>query len=186
MEQVYEWIKILGGSSVLIAISAFIAKLLVEVSFEKTLAKFKSDFEAEIRKREKSVEKLEELHNALMEMYLRLYIKHLNIIEMVKQGATVEHVREYTGYQNMGQEAFVLQSRIKSLTSIYASEIDTDISDKIDELVKQITLFSSKHIKNTLNRSDYDALNDKLEGFRVSANKYMDRVCALIKETSNK
>jgi len=186
MEQLYEWIKILGGSSVLIAISAFIAKLLVEVSFEKALTEFKSEFEAEIRKREKSVEKLEELHAILMEMYLRLYVKHFNISEMVKQGATVEHVREYLGRQNMGQEAFILLSRLKSLASIYANGVDTDTSEKTNELMKQVFQFGSKHSENSLNQSDYDALNTKLEEFRLSANDYMSKICTLIQEKSNK
>ncbi|MBD1584855.1 hypothetical protein [Pseudoalteromonas sp. S16_S37] len=186
MEQIYEWIKILGGSTVLISTSAFIAKLLVEVSFTKALATFKSEFEAEIRKREKSVEKLEELHGLLMEMYLRLYVKHCDVIEMVKKGATVEHVREYLGHQDMGQEAFILQSRVKSLAAIYAREINTDTSEKTGELVKQVSVFASKHREKSLNSDDLDALSNKLEEFRLSANDYMSKICDLIHRKSNK
>ncbi|CAM4172995.1 hypothetical protein [Pseudoalteromonas byunsanensis] len=186
MEQIYEWIKILGGSTVLIATSAYIAKLLVEVSFKKALATFKSEFEAEIRKREKSVEKLEELHGLLMEMYLRLYVKHCDVIEMVKGGATVEYVREYLGHQDMGQKAFILQSRVKSLAAIYASEINTDTLKKTGELMKQASIFDSKHREKSLNQADLDALSKKLEEFRLSANEYMSKICDLIHKKSNK
>ena len=54
MEVIFEWVKILGGTSAFIAVFVYCVKLVIENSVNKSLEQFKADLSFEQKKREQA------------------------------------------------------------------------------------------------------------------------------------
>ncbi|CAG37864.1 unknown protein [Desulfotalea psychrophila LSv54] len=117
------------------------------------------------------------MHCQLIEMNLRIYVKYSNIYTMIEEKISGEQIDKYIASQNLGQEFFIIQSKIKSLSSIYAKHIsDKDFSEKVKFLLEENFKFETLYRNSENTPANSLILKKGLEDFVTSSNKYIKAV----------
>jgi len=188
----------IGGTTTLLLIAGFLSKKILahflakdienyKASISKanseSIEKLKSELLLKNTQKERYLLKLEELHLLLMEMHLRICLKYQDVHDMVSSGATTEDVNRYIGSQDLGYQAFIIQSRIKSLSTIYASNIKVDTQDRIIELFNAYDNLGVQHAKGCVVITELATLQAAIEAYRLSGIEYMKKISAEITKT---
>ena len=188
----------IGGTTILLLIAGFLSKKILAHFLAKdienykasishknseSLEELKSKLSSQNTQKERYLSKLEELHFLLMEMHLRIYVKYQDVHDMVANGATVDDINRYIGNQDLGNQAFVIHGRIKSLAAIYASSIKVDTQDKIVKLFNAYDDLGTQLVKGNSVTTELAVLQGALESYQTSANEWMQKISNEITKT---
>jgi hypothetical protein len=148
------------------------------------VAIYNNSQETKRKDRERLIQKIEELHQVLVETYLRTFIRHHEALQMIKQRCLPVEVDKYLRSSGFNDN-FALMSKTRTLSALYAPEIVGNSTEKLEIFFLAFDEFATKHESGIIDDEKLQELKKKLEAFGESSRLHMEQIVNHFKNIEN-
>ena len=134
--------------------------------------------------RELRIQKLEELHQLLMEIHLRIFVRHSNALSMCRDGVPPNVIDEFLKSSGPN-DFFILRSRTITLSIVYAPDFDVNNTNGLEYFFPAFDKFAQNYINGKVDLKELDELDKKLEGFSSESHLHMEQLSNRLKDIVN-